>query len=237
MVLPSLAYSSLNDPLGTNGTVPFGINVSGEIVGNYVDSNDVLHGFLYSNGTYTSITDPSARTTAGFQGFGTYAHSVNDSDQIVGYYVDGTTNGVHGFLYSGGTNGTYTTLDDPLADKGGGIGTVPRGINDLGQIVGYYITGGSWKGFLYSGGSNGTYTNLPDDPSAVGGPGVAPLAINDLGQIVGYTTTATATRRPSCTVTAFTLPLSSRCKRHRCRWRRHDCIRHQRRRPGRRLVF
>jgi probable HAF family extracellular repeat protein len=158
MVLPSLAYSSLNDPLGTNGTVPFGINVSGEIVGNYVDSNGVLHGFLYSNGTYTSITDPSARTTAGFQGFGTYAHRVNDSDQIVGYYVDGTTNGVHGFLYSGGTNGTYTTLDDPLADKGGGIGTVPRGINDLGQIVGYCYS--TPTALLYSGGTSGTYTTI-----------------------------------------------------------------------------
>ena len=73
-----------------------------------------------------------------------------------------------------------------VGDKGGGIGTVAFGTNDLGQIVGYYITGGRWKGFLYSGGTNGTYTTLPDDPSAGGGPGVAPLAINDSGQIVGY---------------------------------------------------
>ena len=110
------SYTTLNDPLGTYGTVSFGINDLGEIVGNYVDSNGVLHGFLYSNGSYTSVTDPSARTTPGFQTFGTYAHSINDSGQIVGYYVDATTNSVRGFLYSGGTNGTYTTLDDPLAD-------------------------------------------------------------------------------------------------------------------------
>ncbi|HEY7242627.1 MAG TPA: Ig-like domain-containing protein [Xanthobacteraceae bacterium] len=182
-MVAAYTYTPLNDALGTNGTVPFDINDSGQIVGNYVDSNGVLHGFLYSNGTYTSITDPSARTTPGFQTFGTYAHSINDSGQIVGYYVDATTNEVRGFLYSGGTNGTYTTLEDPLADGGN---TVPRGINDLGQIVGYYYSGGGWKGFLYSGGTNGTYTDLPDDPSASGGPGVAPLAINDSGQIVGY---------------------------------------------------
>jgi probable HAF family extracellular repeat protein len=191
MVLPSLSYSSLNDALGTNGTVPFGINDSGEIVGNYVDSNSVLHGFLYSNGTYTTVTDPSARTDSGFQGFGTYAHSINGSGQIVGYYVDATTNGDRGFLYSGGPNGTYTTLDDPSAEQGSGVGTVAFGINDLGQIVGYYVgyyPSVSWKGFLYSGGTNGTYTTLPDDPSAYtgGGQGAAPLAINDLGQIVGY---------------------------------------------------
>src|SRR6202043_1394793 len=73
------------------------------------------------------------------------------------------------------------------AEQGSGVGTVAFGINDLGQIVGYYV-GVSWKGFLYSGGTNGTYTILPDDPSAYtgGGQGAAPLAINDLGQIVGY---------------------------------------------------
>jgi probable HAF family extracellular repeat protein len=179
--LAANTYTTLTDPLGTNGTVPFDINDSGQIVGNYVDSNGVLHGFLYSNGAYTSITDPSARTTAGDQGFGTYAHSINDSGQIVGYYVDATTNSVRGFLYSGGPNGTYTTLEDPLADGGN---TVSFGINDLGQIVGYYYGGGGWQAFLYSGGTNGTYTTLPNDPSAPGG--VAPLAINDLGQIVGY---------------------------------------------------
>ena len=39
---------------------------------------------------------------------------------------------LHGFLLSGGV---YTTLDDPFV---GTIGTVARGINDMGEIVGYF---------------------------------------------------------------------------------------------------
>ena len=146
-------YTTLNDPSGANGTVAFGINNSGEIVGYYVDSNGVMHGYLYSNGTYTAVTDPSALIDASVGGYGTYAHSINGSGQIVGIYAD--AGGIHGFLYSGGTNGTYTTLDDPSTTPGTaavGIsiiaGTAAAGINDLGQIVGYYHDLGGARGFL-----------------------------------------------------------------------------------------
>jgi probable HAF family extracellular repeat protein len=78
-------------------------------------------------------------------------------------------------LSSGG--GTYTTLDGPLA-----TGAVANGINNAGQIVGYYQDSSSFKtrGFLYSG---GIYTTL-DDPLAT--MGTFPQGINDAGQIVGY---------------------------------------------------
>ena len=131
--IPIYTYTTLNDPSGTNGTFPFDINDVGQIVGVFQDSSSVQHGFLYSNGTYTTLNDPSAGTPNGVGGLGTYANSINDSGQIVGLYADGT-GVVHGFIYSGGTNGTYTTLDDPSAS---GAGTVTLGINDLGQIVGY----------------------------------------------------------------------------------------------------
>jgi hypothetical protein len=49
---------------------------------------------------------------------------------------------LHGFLYSGGT---YTTLNDPLATNG----TDVTGINDAGEIVGYYFDiSGAYHGFL-----------------------------------------------------------------------------------------
>jgi probable HAF family extracellular repeat protein len=35
------------------------INNSGQIVGNYTDTHGTFHGFLYSNGTYTTLDDPS----------------------------------------------------------------------------------------------------------------------------------------------------------------------------------
>src|ERR671937_2642912 len=49
------AYTTLNDPLGTHGTVAPGINDSGQIVGYYTDGGSHIHGFLYSAGTYTTL--------------------------------------------------------------------------------------------------------------------------------------------------------------------------------------
>ena len=149
--------------MGVNGTFADGINASGQIVGSYIDSSENANGFLYSNGTWTTLDDPSAID-------GTFANGINASGQIVGSYTDGSGN-ENGFLYS---NGTWTTLDDPL-----GIDTTASAINNAGQIVGSYIdSSGNANGFLYS---NGTWTTL-DYPSAIT---TTAYGINASGDIVG----------------------------------------------------
>jgi probable HAF family extracellular repeat protein len=82
-------YTTINDPLGTNGTFAFGINNKSQIVGEYIDSSGIPHGFLYSGGVYTTINDPLGTN-------GTVAQGINDKGQIVGYYLD--SRGIHGFL-------------------------------------------------------------------------------------------------------------------------------------------
>lgn len=132
-------FTTIGNPLGTLN-IARGINNEGQIVGYYVDSSGVQHGFLDSSGTYTTLSDPLAATLPSGQG-GTVALGINNKGQIVGYYVDG--NGAdHGFLHSGGT---YTTIDDPL-----GSSTELFGINDSGEIVGAYLVAGTgvWHGFL-----------------------------------------------------------------------------------------
>jgi hypothetical protein len=61
----------------------------GLIVGTYVDANGNAHGFVLSDGRYTTIDDPFAITG------GTTAYSSNNLGTVVGYYVasDGSTNG------------------------------------------------------------------------------------------------------------------------------------------------
>jgi probable HAF family extracellular repeat protein len=86
--------------------------------------------------------------------WGAAASGINASGQIVGYYFNNTGQQEHGFLRS--SNGTYTTLDDPLATNG----TEAFGINDLGQIVGQYCNATGTHSFLYSG---GVFTTI-DDP-------------------------------------------------------------------------
>ena len=72
------------------------------------------------------------------------------------------------------TTYTFSPIDD------GTNGTGATGINDAGQIVGFYEdSSGAQHGFLYSG---GTYTPL-NAPS--GTKGTQAVGINDSGQIVG----------------------------------------------------
>jgi probable HAF family extracellular repeat protein len=170
--MASYIYVTFDDPAADGLTQVEGINSLGQFVGAYADSNTVGHGFLYSNGIWTTLDDPSAGTSSGQ---GTLANGINASDQIAGTYIDSSGN-YHGFLYS---KGTWTTLDDPSA-----VGnTSATGINATGQIVGSYNdSSGIAHTFLYT---NGDWTTL-NDPSAGGGQGTLATGINDSGQIVGY---------------------------------------------------
>jgi len=155
-----------------------GITAAGQIVG---DAGGA--GFILIGGVYTRLALPGpvlSMHTAG----------INNAGQVVGFYTDFITGPLvnHGFLYA---NGTFTTIDDPLAGSGGiGCGfcgsTFPYGINDAGEVIGYYVAAGQrFHGFLYNA---GTFTTF-DDPSALGGDTVA-FDINNAGQFAGAYTIA-----------------------------------------------
>src|SRR5262249_56764590 len=95
-----------------------GNNEAGQIVGVYVNATG-QHGFLLSDGFYTTLDDPLA--TGGTQAFG-----INDMGQIVGTYSNAS--GTHSFLYSGGV---FTTIDDPVVNSH----TLAHGINNNSQIA------------------------------------------------------------------------------------------------------
>jgi probable HAF family extracellular repeat protein len=121
--------------------------------------------------TYTTFDVPSGNIGD------TFAQGINDTDQIVGWYIDkdGRT---HGYIFDS-NSGTYTTLDDPF----GAGGTFAGGINDRGLVVGSYLDAdnlsGHYHGFLYNG---RTYTTL-DDPLGTGSSYA--YGINGAGLVVG----------------------------------------------------
>jgi PEP-CTERM motif len=118
-------YLSSFLPSGIGNAQAVGINGAGLEVGFYTDSMGVLHGFLF-NGTSASTLDyPGAMDT---QAFG-----INNHGEIVGDYID-SMGIMHGFTYQ---SGGWTTLDDP-----NGVGTTTiNGLNDKGQLVGFYVNG------------------------------------------------------------------------------------------------
>jgi probable HAF family extracellular repeat protein len=154
-------YTLFNDPSATTGgTQAFGINDSGQIVGEYF--SNIFRGFLLAGGTFTALNDPAAGTSSGQ---GTLAQGINNTGQVVGYYVDATNN-THGFIDSGGV---YTSLDVPFAPGG----TFAQGINSSGLVVGYYVDVNVHRhGFVYNPNSGAPYTTL-NDPDATGSAAMA----------------------------------------------------------------
>ena len=71
-------------------TVAEGINNAGQIAGLYVDADGNQHGFVLSNGVYTTIDVPGGTNTGVF--------SINAQGEIVGSYDDagGVTHGYVG---------------------------------------------------------------------------------------------------------------------------------------------
>jgi len=96
----------------------------------------------------------------------------------VGYYHLGSS-GYHGFLKDGAT---FMPIDVPGADM-----TIALGINDLGQIVGFYRDSTGYHGFLKDG---TTFTRLDVPGSSY----TYPYGINTNGQVVGSYLDTTGSR-------------------------------------------
>jgi len=81
--MPVYTYTTIDDPLATTRTSARDINNAGQIVGEYIDSSNHLHGFLLSGGTYTILDDPLATPGAGTSAYGINA-SEADRRQVHG---------------------------------------------------------------------------------------------------------------------------------------------------------
>jgi probable HAF family extracellular repeat protein len=159
-VLPDITV--LPDASPDSSGSPFGINNQGTIVGSYRDVDDNLHGFILSDGVYTSFDFPGLQDTS--------LNGINDPGQIVGYGLDVDGN-AHGFVIR---KGVATPIAVP-----GAVKTFPFGINNRGQIVGAYRGADNVNhGFLFE---KGNYRTL-DFPGAID---TVLRGINDRGVIVG----------------------------------------------------
>ena len=119
-------------------TAPSGINAAGDIVGGYTDAVGRQHGFLLSNGQFTTLDPPNAISAA--------TRGISPSGEIVGNYTApvsaapwgdpaycpaaGSPACTKGFLYS---HGKFSIVRNP-----GHPGAIPARITPDGTIYGCY---------------------------------------------------------------------------------------------------
>ncbi len=151
-------YLAVPGALGPGFTGASGINNRGQVVGFYYGQDNASHVYVYDRGVYTTLSLPAYAFPTG----------INNRGQIVGNLY-----GFIGFVYH---EGVTTYLHVP-----GATTTIVNGINDRGQIAGWYTSGEDYldHGFVYD---NGVFTTI-DAPNAFV---TYIFGINDRGQVVGY---------------------------------------------------
>jgi uncharacterized membrane protein len=155
------------DIKGATATNSGGINNKGVIVGQYIDSGLVGHGFILNGTKLTTLDDPKG--TSGSTGASNLA--LNGPIAVVGTYVSSTTGGSVGFLYKGGK---YTDIPGPA----GSLASTANAINDHGDVTGSYAdSGGVQHAYVLKGKK---YTTIdPPGSSTPSGNG-----INNNGDVV-----------------------------------------------------
>lgn len=145
-----------------SSTYTSGINHSGQIVGEFQDSKDQIHGFLRKPAGDLTILEVGVIST--------HARGINSAGTTVGYYTDEFH--VHSFLRS--LTGALTRLDVP-----GALDTYASGINDAGYIVGWFNSRSGVHGFAR------TPTGIFSIVDVRRGDITLAYGINNRGEIVG----------------------------------------------------
>ncbi len=169
-------FTALGSLTSGSGSYAFGINDSGTVVGQAVNSSDQLHAFIYTS-------------SGGMQDLGTLggpnsaALGINNSGTVVGEAT--AANGVFAFSYT--SSGGMSNLGDLGVPLYGGTYSRGSAINDLGTIVGYSVnSAGYTRATVYTSASG-----LQVIGTLPGGNNSYAYAINGSGTVVGNSDTAT----------------------------------------------
>lgn len=152
-----------------------GINDSGYIVGSYgYPLTNYGYGFIYDGDTFVTLSHPDAISDVGFFA-GTRVQSINNLGQIVGNYGD-TSGNTQAFMYD---DGNWITITPPDSEF-----TVASGVNNLGEVVGYFLRDGIYRGFFY----DGNDFSIIENPESIeiSSPGTVITSINDFGIMTGH---------------------------------------------------
>jgi hypothetical protein len=136
-------YTTVTDPNDpTTSLTAAAINDRGDVAGVYTNpTSNATDGFLLtSGGQFIDLAVPGASSTM--------ALGVNNYDEVVGVYTPSTNaNALEGFTWT--PRHGFTTVNDPRGVNDGNLTTTINGVNDFGQLVGFYVDrNGNTDGFL-----------------------------------------------------------------------------------------
>ncbi|MBV8223171.1 MAG: hypothetical protein JO293_07390, partial [Candidatus Eremiobacteraeota bacterium] len=182
------------------GTLAYGINDEGTIIGYYTDVNVVAHGYVRTpGGSITSFDPPGAGTTPGLF-LGTVAYTINDRGVSAGN-VQGNDGVYHAWLRD--RSGNFTEFDAPGAGTGFGQGSVAYETNVVGVTAGNFTdASGTTHGFVRS--RDGAIASF-DPPASIS---TISQGINTEGAITAFYATADGNyhaflRAPSGSITTI----------------------------------
>lgn len=155
------------------GTLATAMNSKGFIAGNYIDANSIYHGFVR---TVQGVITPF--DAFGAQSRSTQVSGVNTSGTVTGSFLHCLDQQCANHVTYGYTRTAIGRFVQITATPTASI-TAPFGINDSGQVVGFYNEFGMEHGFSFQ---NGVVT-LIDYPGSIL---TVATAINASGTIVGY---------------------------------------------------
>jgi probable HAF family extracellular repeat protein len=117
-------YTKIMFP-GSTWTEASSVNDLGQVVGTYVDTTGIAHGFMYQNGVYTRLDYPGKAHN--------YLFGINDLGQMLGSFSEVMPRGPYHASMRDGT--AWSEFDFPGNETDG------RAINSSGDIVGIYNAG------------------------------------------------------------------------------------------------
>ena len=111
-------FTDIPGPAGAIGSSAVSINMAGDIVGYYLDSAGLAHGYLLRGGAYTTLDVPGALLTV--------ATGINDHGTIVLYWLDAATF-IESSLYDGRV---YSTINVP-----GAVSSYAYDLDNAGDVL------------------------------------------------------------------------------------------------------
>jgi hypothetical protein len=131
---PDGTFNTVEPDASSPGTLLGGINRSGASAGYYVDTSGLFFGFLRKKDGTTTVFQASGEDAVE----GMVAFTLNCGDEITGVTVDGN-NANHGFVRFASGKIKIFDAASPNTGTGSNQGTRPTTINDVGEVIGYYV--------------------------------------------------------------------------------------------------